>query len=253
MALITSKSNEIIKYALNIKDKKYSRQYGQCLAESDKVISDLIDAGHQITHILVEQDKVDKFDAVLSKYHGKVTHVTAALSKMLSDSVTPSGIYACVTLPTAVGDVISGSVLVLDNLQDPSNMGAILRSALAFGFTEVLAVNCVYPYTSKVIRSSMSYVFNVHIRDVNYTELQQLVTENDIHLMCADMAGTPVHRAEFNYPRIGLVIGNEGRGVSPEIAKMCNTTLSIPMLNGVESLNASVSASILMYYISNKE
>jgi TrmH family RNA methyltransferase len=104
----------------------------------------------------------------------------------------------------------------------------------------------VYPYSAKVIRSSMGYVFDINLISLNYTELVDFLSKNKYNLVCADMSG--VDLVKFKTPeKIALVIGNEGNGVSNELINIASHIVKIPMNNGVESLNASVSASIIMY------
>ncbi len=253
MTVITSKSNEIIRYANNIKDKKFVREFGECLAESDKVIADLLSNNVSISTILVNNTKIAKFSHILNKFKGKVVHINQELCEYLSDSVTPSGIFAFVKVPYTHGDIIQSRSLVLDNLQDPTNLGAIIRSALAFGFKDIILVNSVFPYSSKVIRSSMGYVFNINMHEVDLVGLKRLINENNLTLICADMDGIDIRTFDVSNNYISLVIGNEGNGVSDEIRALCKHTVKINMLNNVESLNASVSASILMHYLSEGE
>ena len=249
MSIVTSKNNEIVKYAINIKDKKYSRLHGECLVETDKVIADLIANGVQISTILVVEDKQQKFNNILSNFSGKIVVIADTIARAITDSVTPSGIFAFAKIPTVNNAKLGSKVLVLDNLQDPANLGAILRSALAFGFTDILTINCTYPYSYKVIRSSMGYVFKIKMLDVTIEELKDLISAQNIQLICADMSGDDISKFTPNKANIAIVIGNEGKGVSSDVCALCSSTVSIPMKNNVESLNASVSASILMYYL----
>ena len=117
---------------------------------------------------------------------------------------------------------------------------------MAFDFKSIIMVNGVYPYSAKVVRSSMSYVFDINIISYNTTQLVDFLTENNYNLICADMSGKDLKK--FKSPdKMALVIGNEGNGVSDELRKLAKDVVKIPMANGVESLNAAVSASIIMY------
>ena len=136
--------------------------------------------------------------------------------------------------------------MVLDNLQDPSNLGAIIRSAMAFDFKSIIMLNGVYPYSAKVIRSSMGYVFDINIISYNNAELIDFLQKNKYNLVSADMSGIDLKEFKPKFP-LAVVIGNEGNGVSSELKQLSTQIVKIPMNNGVESLNAGVSASIIMY------
>lgn len=242
--LITSKQNSIVKYANLIKEAKHIKKYGECLVESEKVVKELV-AKSLVSTILVEENKADKFVGILNDFTGKVYLINDSVSNYLTDNITSSGIFGFVKIQEAQ-EVVGNKILVLDNLQDPSNLGAIIRSAMAFNFKTIVMLGGVYPYTPKIVRSSMSYVFSVNIISMNTAQLVDFLKENHYNLVCADMSGTELKL--FKKPeKIALVIGNEGNGVSDELMTMANSVVRIPMSNGVESLNAGVSASIIMY------
>jgi len=242
--LISSKQNDIIKYANSIKEPKYAKKYGECIVESEKVVNELVNK-NIVSTILIEQSKVDKFSYIFQNFKGKVYEITEAISNYLTESVTSSGVFAFVKIPSN-NDVVGDKILVLDNLQDPSNLGAIIRSAMAFDFKSIIMLNGVYPYSAKVIRSSMGYVFDINIISYNNTELIDFLNKKQYNLISADMSGQDLKTFKPQYP-LALVIGNEGNGVSPEIKKLSKNIVRIPMKNNVESLNAGVSASIIMY------
>ena len=242
--LITSKQNEVIKYANSIKEPKYAKKYNECFVESEKIINELV-LKNRVSTILIDVDKMQKYSYILSNFKGKVFQINSQLSDYLTESVTSSGIFAFVNLPDNK-EIIGEKILVLDNLQDPSNLGSIIRSAMAFNFKSVILVNGVFPYSAKVIRSSMGYVFDTNIISLNNTELVDFLQKNNYNLVCADMSGEDLKNFKPNYP-LALVIGNEGNGISDDLLKMAKKVVKIPMQNGVESLNASVSASIIMY------
>ena len=117
---------------------------------------------------------------------------------------------------------------------------------LAFGFKNIVSINSVYPYIPKVIRSSMGYVFNVNFINLTIEELLNLKKIHNFKLVSANLNGVKPEQAEIE-GAYGLIIGNEGNGVSKTLQSSSDITLTIPMQNNVESLNASISASILMY------
>ena len=112
----------------------------------------------------------------------------------------------------------------------------------------IYSINSCYAYSPKVIRCSMGNVFKLNIIDLNYDEFDKIVREEKIELVCCDMMGKVIENSRPNSNKFAIIIGSEGGGVSQNLRKMATSTISIPMQNGVESLNASVSAGIIMYY-----
>lgn len=249
MEIITSKSNPIIKYAQSIKEKKHSQNHGECIVESEKVIHDLIVGKNKVTTLLVASDKVAKFEYLVKMHTGKTYYVSPELCKLLGETVTPSGVFAFVQIPKNI--LSRQNFLVLENIQDPSNLGAILRSAKAFGYDDIIMLGGVYPYSPKVIRASMGYVFDANIVDMTIEELSEYIRMHNFMLYCADMDGFDVANTPSTSCKYGIAFGNEGNGVSLALKSICNSVVTIPMQNNVESLNVSVSAGIIMYNLNN--
>ena len=242
--MITSKSNELIKLCLEIKEKKGSRKHNLCFVETFKIIKQLYQK-NLLTHILVSDNK----DIDLSCFEGvSITKISNNIANYLSDAVTTDGIFAICKIPN---NQESNYIrcLILDRIQDPSNLGAIIRSACAFGYSTILSLNSVYPYSFKVIRSSMGYVFDINFVEVDYEELKKLKNENNIKFISADMNVIEISQVSISEENTAIIIGNEGQGVNEELIKFSDLCVSIPMKNNVESLNASVSAGILMYIL----
>ena len=245
MVVINSKANNIIKYAMSLKNKKYSKKYQECLVETDKLVIELLDKG-LVTKILVVESKYPTFVASAKSHDISIYAITEEMSKLLSDAVTSSGVFAIVKIPKC-SNILASKSLILDGMQDPSNLGAVIRSARAFGYDNIYMIDSVYPYTYKVIRASMGYVFDVNIIPATYEEIKNIKDSTNLKIVVADMDGkmlSSVCKIQDNY---AIVIGNEGNGISDTMMNMSDMVVAIPMLNGVESLNASVSASIIMY------
>lgn len=244
--LISSKNNDIIKYAKSLQDKKYSKQYNECFVETEKVIGDLINLNINVTTIFFVESSENKFSKILNNFNGKVYLITEKIAEYLSESKSGSKIFAITKIPENKLDLTKNTV-ILDNLQDPANIGAIIRSAKAFGFDNIININGVYPYSFKVIRSSMGHIFNVNFINLNYEELITLKNNNNLKFICADMNGNDLKNLVINNDKIAVIIGNEGKGVSQTLKNIADLTIKIPMEKSVESLNASVACSILMY------
>ena len=236
----------MLKASINlIKDlKKQKRENSSLLfLDNTKIIKDAISHGLKPKYIFVEDEKLNFWGDEYQIY--KVDRKTI---EQLSDSVTPQGVV-CVTEYTQ--DVVvkpKTNFLVLDRLQDPGNVGTLIRTATACGFNYVFLVDSVKVNNSKMIRSSVGTVFQNNVYSLSMDEFISLIKSWDLPLIKADMTGKDIFKEEFN-EIVGVVVGNEGQGVCEKISNFCKYTIKIPMKEGVESLNASISGAIIMYQI----
>ncbi len=143
-----------------------------------------------------------------------------------------------------------GNSLILDGLQDPGNVGTLIRSAMAFGFEDIYLVGCADVYSEKVIRSSagLSLVARLHV--VGFEDVIKNKSKIASNFLVADMNGKNLHEICLPKGNIAVIIGNEGQGVSKGFVELANIVVSIPMSKKVESLNAGVAGSIIMQKIS---
>ena len=239
--LISSKSNPIIKAVSALSDKKFRKQCNQYVVEGIKPVRECIDAGCQIERIICIEGLEDNFNGA--------TVVTENVFKSISSEKTPQGVLAVVRIPQTKLKPPQKSCLLLDCLQDPGNLGTVIRTANASGYDELYMINCTDPYSPKAVRASMSGIFFVNIYQGTREEI--LDTLSGVPLICADMHGEDIF--EFNAPEFfALCIGNEGSGISSEVKKRASYTVKIPMRSTCESLNAAVSAGIAMYALRKK-
>ncbi len=240
--IITSKQNNIIKLAKQLQTKKFVELFGKCFLETEKII---VDANiENIEFILVGEQSAEKYKSITNN---KETYVISkSICKFLSQTESGSDIFAIYKLNNSSLNENKNSI-ILDSLQDPTNLGAIIRSCLAFDFCNLIAIDSVFPYTYKVIRSSMGYIFKVNFISMKKHEFIEYKKTAKFKMFVADMNGKDISAFKIPEKPFALVIGNEGEGVSEEIKKISDGTISIAMKNGVESLNAAVSASILMH------
>ena len=236
---ILSTQNEKIKFVKKLQQKKYRNETNLFLVESEKLILEAYNAGYEIVELYVS-DKFDKLQNVCKNTY----KISSQVMKNISCLVTPAG---CVAVVRKKEKKEKGEyILVLENVQDPSNVGAVIRTAFGAGFMTVYTIDCADEYEMKALRSSMGAIFHVNVITTNYEEL---LLKKDVCFICASMEGENVYAFEKPGGRIGLVIGNEGHGVSEKLRKLCTKTISVPMQNGLESLNAGVSAGLIMYAI----
>ena len=190
--------------------KKYRQEFSLCILEGEKIIED-----HQDLVVKIfSEDSLKN----LENYHGRV-----AVAR-IPEPTTPTTPF-----------------LVLDRIQDPGNMGTILRTAFAFGFKTVYTIDCVDPYSPKVIRASSGMALRVNIIDTDY---EHLPTDTIYYL--ADLRGDkpqPIRETNF-----GIVLGNEGQGINSIFYQKPHKVITIPMAADCESLNVAVAGGIIMCY-----
>jgi TrmH family RNA methyltransferase len=234
--VITSKANQLIKKIISLSDKKYRKTYGEYLVEGTKPVTECIKAGKDVTQIICTQE-------LSQNYEGAVV-VSDELFNYISSEKTPQGVIAIVKLPQTQVTKPNGCCLLLDKLQDPGNLGTIIRTANAAGYQDIYLVNCTDAFSPKAVRASMSGIFFVNIHVGSLEEIFSAMEETP--LIVADMNGEDIFA--FNPPqKFCLCIGNEGNGLSQEVKAKADYSVKIPMRPSCESLNAAISAAISMY------
>lgn len=236
--VITSKSNPLIKDIVKLSDKKYRKLYGKYLVEGVKPVKECISAGCKILNIVCVEELQSEFDGAIC--------VSRSVFESISSEKTPQGVIAVVEIPQNELKPPANSCILLDCLQDPGNLGTVLRTANGAGYNEVYLINCTDPYSPKAVRASMSGIFFVKIHQGSKEEV--LKTLANVPIICADMDGEDIF--SFNPPeKFCLCIGNEGGGISDEVMNTAKYKVRIPMQSTCESLNAGVSAGIAMYQL----
>ena len=238
--MITSKQNSFIKEIRSLSDKKYRDKLNLYTVEGTKIVKEALALNLPVRAVVGTEKGLNG----LSMGQIRVEYVTEEVFSSISSEKSPQGVIAVIEKPE--NQVISpnSSCVLLDGVADPSNVGAIIRTAAASGYNTVyLTEDCADQFSPKAVRSSMSGVFRVKTVRAN---IDQLLSAIDLPIYVADMCGENVfdHIAQTDFC---LVIGNEGHGVSEKIKNRADFTVSIPMKNGVESLNAAVSAGLIMY------
>lgn len=243
MEIITSVKNSLVKETKNIRDNAIDKIF----VEGEKLVLEALNAKLVPDYFLVSKEKQD-FIQKFSKY--KIFLIEENVLKSLCETKTPQGVIGVFNISFETLKKPSGNFLVLDNIQDPGNLGTIIRSASGTTFNEIYLIDGCNFLNQKVIRSSMGGVFKSKIYKTNKVDFLSLIKDSGVKLYTCSMEGKNIFKTSFKAP-IGLVFGNEGNGVSKELRELATDTLSIPMKNGLESLNVAVSSSIIMYYIDN--
>ena len=240
---ITSINNEYIKEISKLNEKKYRDKSNKYLIEG--------------LHLVTEALKYDIIDTIIIRedfsYETDIKHIIVSneVMKKLSDNPSIPKIMAIVYKKEST---ISGNkILLLDRLQDPGNLGTIIRSAVAFNFdTIILSNDTVDLYNSKVLRSTQGMLFNINILRQDLTNVINELKNNNYTIYGTKVDNGNDVKKINNTNKFALIIGNEGTGISDNILKQCDKYLYIKMNNNCESLNAGVAASILMYEMGNK-
>ncbi len=245
--LITSLENEQIKKYVKLKQKKYRDQYDEFIVEGYHLVIEACKSGI-LKKIIIEENEAVPIDV-------ETVYVTYDIIKKISDLECPPkilGLCSKIKYEEKLGD----KILLLDGLQDPGNIGTIIRSAVAFGTdTIIFGKNTVDLYNPKVLRATQGMMFHVNII---FGDLEEKI--NEIKMKNIPVYGTKVTHGENaknldkkDKVKYALVVGNEGSGVRDEISEMCDKNLYIKMHETVESLNVSVATSILLYELGEEE
>ena len=256
MLNITSKDNAQLKHAVKLKKSaKHRRQSGQFLAEGVRVCMDALRSGAEVETLFVTDAAASKYAEAfreLSARAHKTCLLTPSLFALISDTQTPQG-FLCVIKAldkSADFDTIEngGKFLALDNVQDPNNLGTILRSAEAFGVSGVLmSSDCCDVFNPKVVRGSMGAVFRLPIMET--ADLSAYFCAHprlNTYAAVVDADAEKVTELGFCEP-CAVIIGNEGNGIRQQTVAACRHRITIPMNGKAESLNASVAAAILIW------
>ena len=241
--IITSLNNPTIKEISKLKNKKYRDLTNTYLVEGNHLVEEAY-KNNLLTKIILLEDTICNYDI-------EKIYITKEVMKKLTELDTPNKIIGIVKKNTPLP--IGNKILILDNIQDPGNLGTIIRSSVAFDIdTIVLSPNTVDIYNPKVIRSTQGMIFYTNIITL---ELKEFI--NEIKTKNYTIFGTNVRNGknikEITLPeKFALVLGNEGQGVSKEIESLCDDNIYIKMSSKCESLNVSVATSILLYEVYNK-
>lgn len=231
-----------IKYLKKLNNKKYRKSEGLFLVEGSKLCEEVLNSNYQIKYTITSNEfKYNDFP--------NVCLVDYDVIKSICTTDTPQDIVCVVHIPNQTSDYPKGNSLILDNLQDPGNIGTLIRSAMAFGFEDIYFIDCPDIYSEKVVRSSMGGIFKINAHIISR---QQLI--EDKAKICDILVSTTLNSdilGENRLPkgRIGVIIGNEGNGITAELISASDISVRIPMTDKVESLNAGVAGSILMFEI----
>lgn len=260
MQIITSKDNEVVKNIRKLKDKKYREMQNKYIVEGIKLIKEAIDEKADIDTIVVCEDCVQnntieqKLLYEIAKYN--CVYVSEKVFNAVTEVNNPQGILAVISKENEQTSINFDDdiIVVLDGIQDPGNLGTILRTVDSVGLHQIIVSGkTADAYNPKVVRSTMGAIYRVKVLISN--DLIKTLKEIKKHKykILATSLETNDSIYDVDYSKKVIVIGNEANGVSKEILEMADGKIKIPMLGKTESLNASVATSVILYeYVRQK-
>ena len=260
MQTITSKDNELIKHIRKLKDKKYRDESNEYVVEGVKLVEEAVKENAKIKQIIVCEDTTRTYEIptqiMLEIARYECISVSNKIFNIITQVTNPQGIMAIIekNAQNAKIDYTQDIIVVLDDVQDPGNLGTILRTVDSIGLNQIIvSKGTADAFNSKVVRSTMGAIFRIKIIEVeNLAQAIKEMRKHHFKLMVTSLqTKNSIYDIDF-YKKI-IVIGNEANGVSKEIQDMADEKAKIPMLGRTESLNASVAAGVVMYeYVRQK-
>ncbi len=240
--VITSLENERVKKYLKLKEKKYRDKYNEFLIEGEHLVLEAYRA-KLIKELILEEGTNINIEAPNTIY------LTNNIIKKISNVESPQKVMAICKKKESSVD-LGDKILLIDNIQDPGNLGTIIRSAVAFNIdTIVLSEDCVDLYNPKVIRATQGMLFQINIIKKDLKKIIKELHNRNIKIYKTDVTNGINARDLTKNERehYALIIGNEGNGVRKDLEPLCDKNLYIPMNTKVESLNVAIATSILLY------
>ena len=247
MEIITSRQNPLCTHLRKLAASgSYRRRCGEFLCDSPKLLEEaLLWKGDLHTVVATEQAALPPIPAGV-----RVVQVPPDVMASVSPAQTPQGVLSvCGLRPPALPEVLTGKrYMVLDGVQDPGNVGTILRTADAFSADGLLLVNgCADIYNPKTLRATMGAVFRCPVWNCDVETLGALLKRSGLPLYGAALRQNTVDARSADLSRCAIAIGSEGRGLSQAVLDICAQTVLIPMRSHCESLNAAAAATVLLW------
>ena len=266
--VISSRNNPLVKWASALSDKKGRAQSRHFLAEGEKLVFEAIEAALPLSYIFVREDKFSSVKKRLDSFcpdklgdNIELCVLSDSAFEKISTEKAPQGVCCAIKYLDFFCnmDIIykeeffvkpDERALFLYSVRDPGNLGSVIRSAVAFGVDHIiLSADSADVYNPKTVRSAMGSLFRTRITTVNnVASFIDAARENSRRVLAAELTDTALSLSDASLVSTDIVmIGNEGHGISPEIAAMCDSSVYIPISHKTESLNASVAAAIFMW------
>ncbi|MGM0471430.1 MAG: TrmH family RNA methyltransferase [Bacillota bacterium] len=256
---ISSLQNSKVKYLRSLYRKKYRREEEQFVLEGSRIISDALQAGVDIKQVFYS----DQFlynqanQKLLEQLQAETTvfELTDSLLDQVADTTNPQGIIAVVDYPQFNADEFLAAdndfFLVVDQIQDPGNLGTILRTADGAGVDGVfLLKGTVDLYNLKTVRATMGSLFRLPVFKLESpNQLAEVLQSQDVQLVVGDIEADDYYY-ELDYSRpTAVVVGNEGNGPQAETLSLADQKIKVPLAEGIDSLNAAIASGVIMYEV----
>ena len=253
MQPIESRQNGALRHLARLgREKKYRMTTGEMVCEGEKMLGEVLDSGARVTTVLVRAGTACGEELLVraEAQGARLYTATESIFTLASDVQTPQGLVFSCARPPRAADALPRvkSAVLLDGLQDPGNLGTILRTADAFALDAViLCEGCADPTAPKVVRATMGAIFRQPIYTLPLTEAIDALHAQGLPVYAAALHRDSAAVGVIDLTHSAVIVGNEGRGVSAAALEQCDRTVMIPMAGAAESLNASVAASILIW------
>lgn len=229
---------------------KERREAGVFVVEGVRLVEEAVNSNWEFQFALYNDDLNKRGKQLVEKLQNEnieLEKVESSLLRTLSETESPQGILAVVSLTQLQIPNSVNFVLILDQIRDPGNLGTLLRTAVAAGVDAVLLPpETTDAFAPKVVRSGMGAHFRLPIHSMAWEEIQEQIKDLQVYL--ADMDGQSCWETDLSQP-LALIIGSEAEGASEEARKLAAQKISIPMTGNVESLNAGIAGSVLMFEV----
>jgi len=249
---IVSSKNPIVSHLTALKkEKRYRKETGLVLVEGKNLVKDLLEK-RKAKRLFVTKDFAEVNASLLKKLQTEELYLLSdPILQKITSTESPEGILAEVPMPKESDLRGKKRILALDRIQDPGNLGTLIRSALAFGWEGIFLIEpCCDPFNDKALRAAKGATFFIPLQNGNWETLQDIAKANKLSFFVADLEGISFEKAPKTDTMI-LVLGNEAEGVSPP-QNLRATQITIPMEQKTESLNVAVAGGILLYALRNK-
>ena len=246
MDRITSRTNPRVQRARSLRESKYRRETGCHFIEGDKLVREALTSGAVLETVFVREGYPGERD-----FPCEMIEVTDGVMDALATAGTPQSLCAVARTPAAaLPQTFRGTVLLLEDVQDPGNVGTLIRTADALGAGAViLSPRCADPFSPKTLRASMGSVYHLPVYVADIPAAIRTLNAQGYTCLCGHLKGSEVLPPKTD--RMALLVGNEGNGVTDASAALCYC-YRLPMPGKAESLNAAIFGSILLYELTRK-
>lgn len=250
MIVIESKDNTLFKYTRKLKERKHRVKENKYIIEGFRLVQEAFKANCSIDYVVVNESGKDKLDDYLSEYMDniKIYQMRNDLFSQLSSTENTQGVIAVSNINNSINDINGDFYLLCDKVQDPGNLGTIIRTAHAAGVNAIiLTKGTVDIYNDKTIRSTMGSIFYTPIIYDNDLSLLKKLKDEGFSLVATSLEESKNFFDEDLSGKVILSVGNEGNGISEEIFALADKKVKIPMPGGAESLNVGIATSIILF------